>query len=780
MHKPSVGRGLLGAAVLGVLVVVALISQVPRAADPETLTKPVELDVDIDDDTFFNTGKRIGKVGDSELELANSALKKGDLRRADRYAEHAVRAYRKADANNRLEEARAVVGSVSSALKSAARVKSMQLQAVVARARHVQEVKADMAKREVNAETLALHASASVEQHKSAAAVDEVPRKEGRAETSVTSLDGTAPTPTTSDPKVLDCGPLGANCHDGEFYANQAPLTADGAVAKAEERLAAKKGISACDACTKNWNAKALSCVVDRCGPSAPHVASAMRAQSLSGAVQQQDKALKAAMTGLDWKQIQLNNARAELFDRFVGARGKVGASKVILVSKYAAEWVPEGSSSVKSWLDLSLASGSSLAALGIEPDMTAAVTVTTASGAKETVQPARDCVSGGLTLEQAMAPLNEEQISLNTERQQVVAKMMDGKLMSAKTPVVPVLLRWQPSSEPTPSAEAGKTQDLAMSATPVAAKAAPVPVATAAAGKEKGAQAASASNAAKKLKMTKAVAARAEAAEKASAPEAAKRRAAEEAKLADDSEGGKLPAADRMGNELPEVDAAKARSDLSSFFDKLIGRRVAVGRARVIGGGLAAKQQTKAELRKAEDAELGAKQASAAKEAHGAPVVGNELVHGQDAKTAGGDIEAYFDGLIAKKVAVGDGGTSKAAKEAVAVSELHNKASHAAPATAAAAGRGGGRAPVVGNELKDVPDSKASGDLENYFDNLVRQKVAVADTAERKAAAKKGSKVPFVGNELKKLAGLDAHEKLASYFNKIIHGKIRRKTAKK
>jgi hypothetical protein len=49
---------------------------------------------DVDDDTFFNTGKSLASVGDKELGLADAAMKKHDFSRAHRYAEHAAKAYR--------------------------------------------------------------------------------------------------------------------------------------------------------------------------------------------------------------------------------------------------------------------------------------------------------------------------------------------------------------------------------------------------------------------------------------------------------------------------------------------------------------------------------------------------------------------------------------------------------------------------------------------------------------------------------------------------------------
>jgi hypothetical protein len=49
---------------------------------------------DVDDDAFFNTGKSLASVGDKELGLADAAMKKQDLHRAQKYAEHAAKAYR--------------------------------------------------------------------------------------------------------------------------------------------------------------------------------------------------------------------------------------------------------------------------------------------------------------------------------------------------------------------------------------------------------------------------------------------------------------------------------------------------------------------------------------------------------------------------------------------------------------------------------------------------------------------------------------------------------------
>jgi hypothetical protein len=49
---------------------------------------------DVDDDTFFKTGKSLASVGDKELGLADAAMKKHDLRRAQTYAKHAAKAYR--------------------------------------------------------------------------------------------------------------------------------------------------------------------------------------------------------------------------------------------------------------------------------------------------------------------------------------------------------------------------------------------------------------------------------------------------------------------------------------------------------------------------------------------------------------------------------------------------------------------------------------------------------------------------------------------------------------
>jgi hypothetical protein len=178
--------------------------------------------------------------------------------------------------------------------------------------------------------------------------------------------------------------------------------------------------------------------------------------------------------------------------------------------------------------------------------------------------------------------------------------------------------------------------------------------------------------------------------------------------------------------------------------------------------------------MRRAEDAELGGKPiANAAQVSHASkPFVGNELVHGQTSTAASSDISSYFNSLIKKGVFVGDG-TAKGAKSPVTVSELHKTASKPlAHAAAVAESSSAHKAPVVGNELKGVSDASASGDLESYFDGLVKQKVAVGDSVELKTAAKKGSKAPFVGNELKKLDGLSAQESLRTYFNKIIHPK--------
>lgn len=835
------GRSLLGASLLVAVGALVLLCQLlaPGGGDGVLTSRgvgggPVELDVD--DDTFFHTGSRIGKVGDRELQLANAALKKGDLERAGRYAEHAAQAYKKADASGRLKQAMEVVGSVDSALKSAARVKSMQLQAVVARARHVQRVKAAMEQEELKKETAAAASDKQEEEEEgkekvaASAAATSSQAKDVESRAPATSAAATASAATSkktssvlseaatpspsSDPKVLDCGPLGSNCHDGEFYAKQkeekeeqkqqghgegGALTANQAVAKAEARLAKKlarvQGISACEKCLHSWTSESLSCVVDKC-PSAPHDAGGKAKQVLHAVKQSDDEALRTAMEGLDWKQVKLNNARSELFARFVGRPGASNTNKVMLVSKFAAEWVPGGSTSVRSWLHLTPAVSDSLAELGIKPGMKGSVKITTTSGIPETVESADECVDGGLSLEEAMAPLNEEQARLNDERQQIVRSLTQksgGKStkmaeVKVKTPLVPVLVAWPDHLKPDSSSidKSAKTQDLAMTsgntqAAPVApvapaaasaASSAPVIVAAASARAPRQAvatQPAPSSPSAETrapLKVAQAVAVK-------EAPTT--QPAASRANPADDSEGGKLPAAGQQGNELPIVKASAARNELSSFFDNLIDHRVAVGRGRRVGGGLAAaRQESKAQMRRAEDAELGGKPiAKAAHVSHASePFIGNELVHGQTSTAASSDISSYFNSLIKKGVFVGDG-TAKGAKSPVTVSELHKTAPKPlAHAAAGAESSSAHKAPVIGNELKRVSDASASGDLESYFDGLVKQKVAVGDSVELKTAAKKGSKAPFVGNELKKLDGLSAQESLRTYFNKIIHPK--------
>jgi len=575
-------------------------------------------------------------------------------------------------------------------------------------------------------------------------------------------------------------------------------------VARAEARLAKKlarvQGISACEKCLHFWTSEALSCVVDKC-PSAPHEAGGKAKQALHAVKKSDDEALRTAMEGLDWKQVKLNNARSELFARFVGRPGASKTNKVVLVSKFAAEWVPGGSTSVRSWLDLTPAVSDSLAELGIKPGMKGSVKITTPDGIPETVESADECVDGGLSLEEAMAPLNEEQARLNVDRQQIVMSLTQksgGKStkkaeVKDKTPLVPVLVAWPDHFKPnsSPIDKSAKTQDLAMTSrnTEAAAKAPVAPAATAAA-------AATATSSAPVV----VAAASAQAPRQAVAPQPAPsspsaeakaplkvahavavqeapstQQAASRANPADDSEGGKLPAAGQQGNELPIVKASAARNELSSFFDQLIDHRVAVGRGRRVGGGLAAaRQESKAQMRSAEDAELGGKPlAKAAHVGHDTePFIGNELVHGQTSTAASTDISSYFNGLIKKGVFVGDG-TAKGAKSPVAVSELSKAASKPhAHAAAGAKSLSAHKAPVIGNELKGVSDASASGDIEGYFDGLVKQKVAVGDSVELKTAAKKGSKAPFVGNELKKLDGLSAQESLSTYFNKIIHPK--------
>ncbi len=142
-------------------------------------------------------------------------------------------------------------------------------------------------------------------------------------------------------PKVLDCGPLGGDCNNnqgGEFYSNSKvteatgikTITADAAMQEAETKLHATQAVVACDACMQLWTPGSLNCVVDKC-PYVPHIS----AQSLAGTSLAQDghnnagDVLKTAMQGLDWRQLQLNNARAALFERFVGPDDSETASKV-------------------------------------------------------------------------------------------------------------------------------------------------------------------------------------------------------------------------------------------------------------------------------------------------------------------------------------------------------------------------------------------------------------------------------------------------------------------
>ncbi len=143
-------------------------------------------------------------------------------------------------------------------------------------------------------------------------------------------------------PKVLDCGPLGGDCNNnqgGEFYSNSKvteatgikTITADAAIQEAESKLKATQAGAACDACMQLWTPGSLNCVVDKC-PYVPHIS----AQSLAGIAQTQDgnsngEVLKTAMQGLDWRQLQLNNARAALFERFVGPDDTETASKVCM-----------------------------------------------------------------------------------------------------------------------------------------------------------------------------------------------------------------------------------------------------------------------------------------------------------------------------------------------------------------------------------------------------------------------------------------------------------------
>lgn len=174
---------------------------------------------------------------------------------------------------------------------------------------------------------------------------------------SVQQLSGT-PEP---GPKVLDCGPLASDCNTnqrGKYYAKKTSstgvkgisedhamkqaeerrnakkragahtaFTADDAMMQAEERLHAKKGAEACHSCMQLWTTSSLNCVIDKC-PSVPHV---NILSSLSAAPQGgvEDAVLQTAMQGLDWRQLQLNNARAALFERFVGPDDSATASQV-------------------------------------------------------------------------------------------------------------------------------------------------------------------------------------------------------------------------------------------------------------------------------------------------------------------------------------------------------------------------------------------------------------------------------------------------------------------
>ncbi len=401
-------------------------------------------------------------------------------------------------------------------------------------------------------------------------------------------------------------------------------------------------------------------------------------------------------------------------------------------------------------------------------------------------------------THSQALAPLNEEQALLNKQRQEVVSKMQGTKQSAfgdihTPTPEVSALLAWPPTypkPAPPPAAPAAETEvqskeaageetQTQTEATAPAVIVRHMLVNSAALRKP----AVNVQSQAMKMKIEKAIenklvsmvnhkltggvqakgreqelamqaaaktaaktASKATAATKtATAPQQATVAAAvaDKAKPANVDQSAHHAVNGHLGNELHDYDSAKAGQDLSQWFDKLITRRVAVGRGRVMGGGQVHKPG-KSEMRTMEDAAIGntassvkaaAADSTSQLDAPKAPVVGDEFVHVKSSKDATNELTSYFDGLISQRVAIGHSrDTVKSSPKAAGkTAQAHAgkssltavKATQQSMHAVAVAG-GKYKAPVVGNEMKDTPGQKASQDLESYFDSLISRKVCI------------------------------------------------------